>query len=172
VSPDHPMYDSIYHSKVSTHVSNMIQAYVVARMKSKDPNTKVGSMVYDPKTTATFIGYNGFPSGIPDMKSIWDNRDASDPRSKYAFVTHSESNSIRKAHQCLGHLEGCWLYVSHYPCGTCMRGHIAMSGIKKVYYADDKHYDPVSDDIARGCGIEMRLLPMPKVQLLIDGVEI
>lgn len=53
----------------------LLQAYLFAKARSKDPNTKVGACVYDPASGGLFLGYNSFPKGFPDLKPLYDCRD-------------------------------------------------------------------------------------------------
>lgn len=112
--------NDIYNSVADMHQTCMALAQLFAQMRSKDPNTRVGSCVYDPLTGGLFLGYNGFPKGIPDFRRHWDNRDANSPDSKYARVVHAEANAVRKAMQALGQLDRCTLYVTHYLCHKCV----------------------------------------------------
>jgi deoxycytidylate deaminase len=52
----------------------MSVAYLWAEARSKDPSTKVGACIVDAKSGGLFLGYNGFPPGIPDDASVWNLR--------------------------------------------------------------------------------------------------
>ncbi|SYV96193.1 Deoxycytidylate deaminase [Mycoplasma putrefaciens] len=56
---------------------------------------------------------------------------------KYAYVAHAEVNAIVSART---NLTDCDLYVSLFPCNECTKI-IIQSGIKKVYYAQDKYHN-------------------------------
>lgn len=57
---------------------------------SKDPSTKVGSVLVNPLTKGIVsVGYNGFPRKIKDLEERYNNREQ-----KYLMVVHSEENSI------------------------------------------------------------------------------
>lgn len=57
---------------------------------SKDPSTKVGAVVVDGHTKEIIsLGYNGFPRGMGDYESYYNNREL-----KYAMVVHAEENAI------------------------------------------------------------------------------
>ncbi|MDP8268300.1 MAG: hypothetical protein P9L97_06175 [Candidatus Tenebribacter davisii] len=53
---------------------------------SKDPSTKVGSVITDNKRIVS-LGFNGYPKGIPDD-------DLNNRQNKYAKVIHGELNAI------------------------------------------------------------------------------
>lgn len=90
---------------------------------SKDPSTKVGAVIVKPDKTIVSVGYNGFPRGVDDDPSRYDNRDM-----KYKFVVHAEANAILNANS---PVKGCILYVTHQPCCECAKL-IIQSGIKDV----------------------------------------
>ena len=148
----------IYTSQVPLQLSIMLLAKQWADCRSKDPNTKVGAAVYDSESGGIFLGYNGFPSGFPDLKAVWDNRDATKAHNKYEYVVHAEVNAIRKAAQLMGNLGGCVLYVTHFPCHRCMKDAIIPSGLRRVIYADSYPHDDYSVILAQGCGVDMRQL--------------
>ncbi len=50
---------------------------------SKDPSTKVGAVVVDEKKRVVSLGYNGFPRGVLDIDSRYNDRDT-----KHLFVAH------------------------------------------------------------------------------------
>lgn len=134
------------------------QAWLWAQDRSKDPRTKVGAVVYDPASGASFFGYNGFPKGIPDSKSIWDNRDRTKPWSKYSLVVHGESNAVRKATACLGtDLSRCILVLTHFPCHRCLVDFVIPSGIKQVHVAKLDPPDPLTLALADKAGVQIYL---------------
>ncbi len=107
---------------------------ILSGLRSKDPNTKVGACIVNNKKRIVGIGYNGFPRGCEDDKFPW--KDAEDySESKYAYVVHAELNAILNSSQ---KLEGCTIYVSHFPCNECAKA-IIQSGIVEVVYEHDKH---------------------------------
>lgn len=151
--------DAVYASQVPLDRAIMDLCRSWARARSKDPRTKVGAAVYAPRDGSIHLGYNGFPAGFADLRQRWDNRDASDPMAKYAFVRHAEGNAILKALKALGALDGCTLYVTHFPCHACMKDFISDSGIRRVVYEDAYPPDAVTPVIARELGIALEQLP-------------
>ena len=91
---------------------------------SKDPNAKVGAVVYAKRGGDVAIGYNGFPMGVEDSVDRLGNRDK-----KLEFIVHAELNAIIAAGS---RSEGATLYVWGKPiCARCA-GSIIQAGIKRV----------------------------------------
>ena len=90
---------------------------------SKDPSTKVGAVVVDPKRRVVSQGYNGFARGISDTEDRLNNRDV-----KYRLVIHAETNALLFG----GNMDGCTIYVwPMMPCASCASKCI-QKGIKRV----------------------------------------
>lgn len=93
---------------------------------SKDPSTKVGSVIVDKYKRIVSTGYNGLPKDIEDTKERYENRDI-----KYKIILHAEENAISYAKR---DLTDCTLYVSGLPpCAHCA-SLIISSGIKQVVF--------------------------------------
>lgn len=102
--------------------------------RSKDPSTKVGAVIWDPKDKRVIsLGYNGFPSTIPDLAEIWNNRTDPSALMKYDVVIHAEMNAILNA-RC--DLRGKQIFITHMPCPTCAK-HIAACGITVAVWPTD-----------------------------------
>lgn len=119
----------------------MTLAFFVA-MKSKDPSTKVGSVIRGLKNEIVSAGYNGFPRGVDDSKKERYQRPE-----KYSWICHSEENAIDNANKM--DLDGCVLYTQWVPCSSCTK-RIIQSRIKEivVYYGhdDNKFYGKKDED--------------------------
>jgi dCMP deaminase len=169
-----------YVSRAEMAQTCMVMARVFAKLRSKDPNTQVGACVYDTNTGGLFLGYNGFNHDTPNFKGLWNARSketafevpyiqtsilggAPLSLTKYDAVVHAETNAVRKAMSALGRLDTCVMYVSHYPCRVCMRDSVIPSGIKSVFIADDKHFDPISQWLAGQNSV--------RITKLFDNVE-
>ena len=113
----------------------MSMAHLSAK-RSKDPNTQVGACIVNKDKRVVGLGYNGFPMGCDDELFPWQ-RDGQYLQTKYPFVVHAELNAILNSIQ---NLEGCTIYVSLFPCNECAKA-IIQSGIKTVYYLEDKYAD-------------------------------
>ena len=108
---------------------------ILASLRSKD-TTKVGAViVYDRKILG--VGYNGFPSGIDESK-LPTGRDGEWLCTKYPYVVHAELNAILNTVQ--HDIQGSSLYVTMFPCCTCMTT-ILQKKISEIIYLSDKHHD-------------------------------
>jgi dCMP deaminase len=91
--------------------------------RSKDPSTKVGTLIADPKNRVVSSGFNGFPRGIADDDRL-NNREI-----KYRIMVHGEMNSILFA-RC--DLTGCTLYCWPFSCCDRCAPHVIQAGIVRV----------------------------------------
>ncbi len=107
----------------------------LAGMRSKDPNSQVGSCIVSADNKILSMGYNGFPRGCSDEEFPWA-REGEETETKYPYVVHSELNAILNYRG--GSLEGAKLYVSLFPCNECAKA-IIQAGIKTIVYDDDKY---------------------------------
>ena len=112
----------------------------LAGLRSKDPNSQVGSCIVSPHNKILSIGYNGFPRGCSDDVFPW-SREGDELDTKYFYVTHSELNAILNYRG--GSLEGSKIYVSLFPCNECTKA-LIQSGIREVIYAEDKYANTAS----------------------------
>ena len=117
----------------------------LAGLRSKDPNSQVGSCIVSPDNKILSIGYNGFPRGCSDDVFPW-SREGDELDTKYFYVTHSELNAILNYRG--GSLEGTKLYVSLFPCNECAKA-IIQAGIHTVVYDSDKYRGTPSNRAAR-----------------------
>ena len=116
----------------------------LAGMRSKDPNSQVGSCIVSQDNKILSIGYNGFPTGCSDDDVPWKREDDYPLKTKYFYVTHSELNAILNYRG--GSLEGTKIYVSLFPCNECAKA-IIQAGIRTVIYDSDK-YDGTASNTA------------------------
>ena len=108
----------------------------LAGMRSKDPNSQVGSCIVSADNKILSMGYNGFPCGCSDDEFPWSRSDDDPLKTKYVYVTHSELNAILNYRG--GSLEGSKLYVTLFPCNECAKA-IIQAGIRTLIYACDKY---------------------------------
>ncbi len=113
----------------------------LAGMRSKDPNSQVGSCIVSQDNKILSMGYNGFPIGCSDEEYPWAREDENPLNTKYLYVTHSELNAILNYRG--GSLEGAKLYVSMFPCNECAKA-IIQSGIKTIIYETNKYPESAS----------------------------
>lgn len=111
---------------------------MLAAMRSKDPNTQVGTCIVSEDNNILSMGYNGLPKGCDDDDFPWDREAENELDTKYPYVTHSELNAILNYRG--GSLVGAKLYVSLFPCNECAKA-IIQAGIKTVVYDSDKYAD-------------------------------
>ena len=108
----------------------------LAAKRSRDPNTQVGCCITK-KNKIVSTGYNGMPRTCDDDNLPWV-RDGKWLDTKYPYVVHAELNAILNSTP--KDLTDCKLYVTLYPCCECAKA-ILQSGIKEVYYLENKHPD-------------------------------
>ena len=94
-------------------------------LRSKDPSTKVGTVIVDEKHRPVSFGYNGLIQGADESKLTLSERPM-----KYYFSMHSEINAIIFARR---DLTGCTCYSVFAPCVDCLR-FLLQAGIKKIVY--------------------------------------
>lgn len=137
---------------------------ILSGQRSKDPNTKVGACIVNQDKRIVGIGYNGFPKGCDDSHFPWDVEEKYS-ESKYAYVVHAELNAILNSSQ---KLNGCSIYVSHFPCNECAKA-IIQSGICEVVYEFDKHAGSESAIASRkmldASGVKLRVLKFEEINL-------
>jgi len=91
---------------------------------SKDPNAKVGAVVFSKRGGDISIGYNGFPMGVEDSAERLE-----DPDIKLELIVHAEQNALIAAGS---RTAGSTLYVWGKPvCARCA-GSIIQAGVKRV----------------------------------------
>ncbi|QNB12737.1 deoxycytidylate deaminase [Paraburkholderia tropica] len=91
---------------------------------SKDPNAKVGAVVFAKRGGDVSIGYNGFPMGVEDSAERLADNDM-----KLELVVHAEQNALIAAGS---RASGSTIYVWGKPvCARCA-GSIIQAGVKRV----------------------------------------
>ena len=137
---------------------------LLSAMRSKDPNTKVGTCIVSSNKRIVGVGYNGFPYGCDDHVFPW-GKTGSMNETKYPYVVHAELNAILNSTK---DLQGCTLYVSLFPCHECVKA-IIQSGIKEIVYCDDKYNGTESDQAAKkmlaAANVKYRKIPWISITL-------
>lgn len=90
---------------------------------------KVGALIVKDKMIIS-DGYNGTPSGFPNVCENEDNV-------THAYVLHAEANAITKIARSGNSSDGATLYVTAAPCLECAKL-IIQAGIRRVIYSE--HY--------------------------------
>lgn len=154
----------------------MTMAYLVS-MKSKDPSTRVGSVIVGPDNEIRSTGYNGLPRGLADRNYRYEDREY-----KLLAVNHAEENAI--LHCALNGVstKGCTVYVQWLPCSRCTKT-IIQTGIKEVVYdanfpgskpeneQDWKRTMEISREMLTEAGVKLREYkgPLIKIEGLYKG---
>ena len=109
---------------------------------------KVGALVVKDKMIIR-DGYNGTPSGFPNICENSDN-------TTFPYVLHAEANAITKLARSSNNSDGSTLYVTASPCIECAKL-IIQSGIKRVVYAEKYRLED-GIDLLRKAGIEVEYM--------------
>lgn len=103
---------------------------------SKDPNAKVGAVVFSRRGGDISIGYNGFPMGVEDSADRLQ-----DPDIKLELVVHAEQNALIAAGS---RTAGSTLYVWGKPvCARCA-GSIIQAGVRRIVAPSPESLEPDS----------------------------
>jgi len=136
-------------------------------MRSKDPSTQVGACIVNAEDRIVGVGYNGFPSGIPDEALPWEKTSPDGfLETKYPYVCHAELNAVlnKNVESC----RGCRLYSTLFPCCECAKV-IIQSGIRCVIYASDKNRE---QDVFKASKRMFELAGVRMVSYVPDAAEL
>ena len=112
---------------------------ILTSLRSKDKNTKVGSVLVDKCNRIIGCGYNGLPSKIDESQfPTVNDKNLPYNETKYAYVIHSEMNALLNC--TVYDLSDSKLYVTLLPCCDCVKV-LLQKGIKEIIYLSDKHHD-------------------------------
>lgn len=100
-------------------------AYIIST-RSKDPSTKIGSVITDENYRIISTGYNGSFQGIDDDSVSWERPE------KYEHITHAEMNAVLFARESL---KGAIVFNTCIPCSNCCK-HLLQAGVSKIYYGN------------------------------------
>ena len=116
---------------------------VLTSLRSKDINTKVGSVIVSNDNKVLGTGYNWLPTSINEslFPTTNDIKNNSYENTKYAYVVHSELNAILNT--TVLDLTGSRLYCTLFPCNECAKI-ISQKRISEVIYLSDKYHDESS----------------------------
>lgn len=139
--------------------------------RSKDPSTKVGTVIVREDNRILSIGYNGAPNGFEDENFPWE-KEGEELETKYPYVCHAELNAVLNYHGSRNDLLGAKIYVSLFPCNECAKI-IIQSGIKEVVYLSNKYQDTNNNKASlrlfKECGVIIRKLEfVDKLEVNID----
>lgn len=108
---------------------------IIASLRSKDPNTKVGACLVDKDKHIIGTGYNWFIKNTDDNLFPL-NREGDWLNTKYPYIVHAEANCLLNT--VVSSLKDSTLYCTLFPCNECAKL-IIQSGIKRVVYLNNKH---------------------------------
>ena len=111
---------------------------------------KVGALLVKGKMIIS-DGYNGTPSGFPNVCEDEDGR-------THPYVLHAEANALTKVARSSNSSEGATLYVTASPCMECAKL-IIQSGIKRVVYSEEYRL-PDGLELLRRAGVELTHIPL------------
>jgi len=130
-------------------------AEFVARW-SKDPSTKVGSVIFRADGSVISLGYNGFARGALDAPEMLADRDL-----RLKLTIHAEENAILSAGRNGTPLHGAKIVVTHHPCARCA-SKIVQAGIAEVWWRRDATFDErwrydieLARTLFEGAGVKM-----------------
>lgn len=109
---------------------------------SKDPNAKVGAVVFAKRGGDIAVGYNGFPMGVEDSAERLEDQEV-----KLELVVHAEQNALIAAGS---RTQGSTVYVWGKPiCARCA-GAIIQAGVKRVVALTPEGGDAASKWVRSG----------------------
>lgn len=113
----------------SQHQTDQLYLSIAHRVAAESycQRRQVGCVIVTP-TLATVIGYNGRPSGEPNVCELPDG--TTDPR-----VIHAECNACLKADRHDISLRDATAYITLSPCVQCAEL-LAIHGVKRVVYSE------------------------------------
>lgn len=112
---------------------------------------KVGALLVKDKMIIS-DGYNGTPSGFPNVCEDSENR-------TLPYVLHAEANAITKVAKSNNSSQGSTLYVTDAPCIECAKL-IIQAGIKRVVYSKLYRVDE-GIRLLETAGIKTVHIPLP-----------
>jgi dCMP deaminase len=94
-------------------------------------------------------GYNGFLPATPHVSRVRDGHEQA--------TVHAEQNAVADAARRGSSIEGCVVYVTHYPCISCAKI-LASSGIAEIKYRSDYNNDPLIAPLLTDAGVKITQL--------------
>lgn len=119
---------------------------LLSAMRSKDPNTSVGSCIVSRDNKILSVGYNGMPAGCSDDEYPWEREDDSALNTKYFYVCHAELNAI--LNYTGTNMRGAKVYTTLFPCHECTKA-LIQTGISEIIYYSDKYHSSDSTVAAK-----------------------
>ena len=103
---------------------------------SKDPSTKIGTVIVGPDNEIRATGYNGLCRGMID-----DLPERNERPIKYKYYEHGERNAIYNAARVGVSLKGCTAYLLSLSCCDCTRA-LIQAGITRIVTTPPEYDNP------------------------------
>jgi dCMP deaminase len=117
-------FDALGRPVLDLYVMNMC---FDVNWRSFDPSSKHGCIATTPDGSIISTGYNGPVRGSDDAEVPLTRPE------KYSFMEHSERNCIYNAAR-LGHaMEGCYMFITGFPCIECLRAMLQVRAARICY---------------------------------------
>jgi dCMP deaminase len=94
-------------------------------------------------------GYNGFLPGTPHVSRVRAGHEQA--------TVHAEQNAVADAARRGSSLDGCIVYVTHFPCINCAKI-LAAAGIVEIRYREDYHNDEIVVPLLADAGVKVTKL--------------
>lgn len=130
-----------------------INIAILSSLRSKDPITKVGACIVNNENIICATGYNGPPKSFPDGLMSWNKNKISSLDNKHSYIIHAEINAILNSNT--ADVKNCSIYITHFPCNNCIKV-IIQSGIKQIFYLNDKKNDPAGILMLNSCNVKYK----------------
>ena len=116
-----------------------MQLAEVVATRSPYRKTTVGCIIVSEDNRIVSSGYNGYFAGAPHVAIIEDGHEQSTVHAEANAICYSARHSTEK-------LDGCSIYITHYPCLNCFKM-IVSAGITKIFYKHDKNNNSLIDQL-------------------------
>lgn len=113
-------------------------------LRSKDPSTKVGTVIATVDGHSLSTGYNGFAKGLRESEAKWTRP------LKYKYVVHSEANALVSAARLGVSLDGAVAYCTLQPCSNCA-AQLVNAGITRIVFLVDQVPNLSEEDLQISC---------------------
>ncbi len=98
------------------------------------------------KNRLVAAGYNGFLPSTPHVSRVRDGHEQA--------TVHAEQNAVADAARRGSSVEGCIVYVTHFPCINCAKI-LAAAGIAEIKYRADYLNDPLVGPLLADAGVKV-----------------
>jgi len=141
---------------VNKELNEIINHANKVSLKSNDPKTKVGAVIYDDEYTILSAGYN---------KISTDDKDILNSKEKHNYVIHAEMDALLELfsliplpeqYEAIESGKGFNIYITRSPCIACVNVLARYKFINKIFYGyEHKAAKNVYDELSKKYGIEI-----------------